>query len=188
MTAVRLSAKGGQRMNRVLALMQDAFQSQQVRVGFLENATYPKTDGARLRDALNRLSEAQKVEHPDWAPRLKAWANWSDKHHPTIHVAQVAFWNEFGTSTAKPRPFFRSMIGANSASWGDDLGQFLKDTKDSKRALSLMGIEISDQLKTSITNWRPDNADLTVHIKGFNKGLTDNSDMKRAVDFEVVGR
>ena len=32
-------------------------------------------------------------------------------------VAQVAFWNEYGTATIPPRPFFRNTIAQHKDEW-----------------------------------------------------------------------
>src|SRR6185369_668711 len=45
-----------------------------------------------------------------------------------VHVAQVAFWNEYGTIHAPSRPFFRTMIESKSPRWGIGLGNALRKT------------------------------------------------------------
>lgn len=101
-------------------------------------------------------------------------------------VAQVAFWNEFGTSKAPARPFFRQTINKHSPHWGLDLGKFLVKVGYWKnQALSLLGTEIKDEIVQSIVDWPADNAPSTVAKKGFNKGLIDSGVMQRSVDFEV---
>lgn len=191
MSAVQLKFSGGTRMKAYLAGLQAAVGGASgVRVGFLEDATYPEGDGgARLTAAAKRMTPEQKEAHPDWEPRLKAWGAWQAKHPRNLHIAQVAFWNEFGTATAPARPAFRNMISAKSGEWGGELGGFLRANEfRSARALNLMGLTIEDELKDSIGDWPADNAPLTQYIKGFNKGLTDQGSMQRAVDFEVLGR
>lgn len=188
MSAVDIKFGGGERMRAYLeAIQASVSNAKNVRVGFLEDASYPEGDGgARLNDAIKRLTPNLETMHPDWRPRLESWAKWQAKNSPYLHVAQVAFWNEFGTKTARARPAFRNMIRANSDSWGGVLGDYLKSTEyDANRSLGLMGTTIQDQLKDSITEWGADNADLTVHIKRFNKGLTDHGIMLRAVDYEI---
>jgi len=102
-------------------------------------------------------------------------------------VAQVAFYNEFGTSRAPPRPFFRNMIHDKSPSWGRDMAKIAKAADfDTQKILTLMGQRIKDQLVKAIVDWPADNAPSTVARKGFNKGLIDTGVMQRAVDFEVV--
>lgn len=102
-------------------------------------------------------------------------------------IAQVAFWNEFGTIRAPSRPFFRGMIADKSPGWGAALQKNLKATDyNSEQTLGLMGQGIKDQLTESIVNWsEPPNADSTVARKGFNDPLIDTGEMQRAPDFVV---
>ena len=151
---VQMRLKGGENMKRYLAALEEAVGGATgVRVGFLENATYPATAKSA-----------------------------------TLHVAQVAFWNEFGTSRAPARPYFRGMIGRELGDWGDRLGAYLKASRfDSSRAFALMGVEMKDALTNSIAAWPADNAPSTIARKGFDHGLVDRGIMERATDFEVLG-
>lgn len=153
MSAVNLKVNGGERMKRYLAAVQEAVGgARAVRVGFLEDATYP-----------------------------------AQPKQPTLHVAQVAFWNEFGTSRAPARPFFRGMISRELGDWGDKLGKFLKASDfDSDTALRALGTDVKDALTQSIARWPADNAPSTVARKGFNKGLVDKGIMQDRTDYEVV--
>lgn len=81
------------------------------------------------------------------------------KYGATVHkpkqggmpVAQVAFWNEFGTIRSPPRPFFRQMISKNSAGWPIKLGKALKMYDyDADKALALLGVTMTIQLQDSI--------------------------------------
>jgi hypothetical protein len=83
----------------------------------------------------------------------------SAKYQATVHkprqgglpVAQVAFWDEFGTVHSPPRPFFRQMIAANSAAWPAQLAKALKLMGfDSAKALALMGGKMQRELQDSI--------------------------------------
>ncbi len=68
-----------------------------------------------------------------------------------MSVAQVAFWNEFGTVRAPPRPFFRQMIAANEKSWPGLLVRALKSQDyDSEAALKILGVEMTAELQESI--------------------------------------
>lgn len=111
-----------------------------------------------------------------------------------VYVAQVAFWNEYGTTSSKghagipPRPFFRSMIAAKSPKWGDNLGRVLvANGYDKNKALSLVGGKIVEQLQDSIKNggWQ-ENTDSTVARKGFDKPLIDSGVMWRDAITSVV--
>lgn len=105
-----------------------------------------------------------------------------------LPVAQVAFWNEYGTLNIPSRPFMRDMIERKSPRWGVALGNALRKTKyDAEKALAIMGEEIKGQLYNSINNWTsPPNAKRTVARKGFNKPLTETGRMLRSVDYQVV--
>lgn len=104
-----------------------------------------------------------------------------------LPVAQVAFWNEFGTKRAPPRPFFRAAIAQHSAEWGTELGKAVKQTDyNARNAMSIMGLVIGDQIVASIvaTN-SPPLAQSTIDRKGFDKPLIDTGVMQRSVDFVV---
>lgn len=157
MTAETLKLKGGTQMKRFLGALQEAVGGASgVRVGFLENATYPAGN--------NSAGE---------------------------HVAQVAFWNEFGAPGANipPRPFFRNMIGDKLSDWGDRFGSHLKAADyDSQTAFEAIGIETKDALTDAIATWPGDNAPSTIAKKGFDHGLVDKAIMERSTDYEVLTR
>lgn len=102
-------------------------------------------------------------------------------------VATVAFFNEFGTSRAPPRPFFRRMIAAKSPSWGASMAEAAKASGyDSARTLAIMGEGIKDQLVRSIVELTsPPLAPSTVSRKGFDKPLIDTGVMQRAPAYVV---
>ena len=112
-----------------------------------------------------------------------------------VYVAQVAFWNEYGTQGSAhggpipPRPFFRSMIAAKSPKWGDNLGRVLAaNNYDVKKSLALAGGKIVEQLQDSIKNggWEKNSA-RTVAKKGFATPLIDSGVMWRdAITYVVV--
>lgn len=103
------------------------------------------------------------------------------------NVAQVAFWNEYGTDTAPPRPFFRDMIKAKSGTWSAGVAVQLKaNNMDVGKALDSAGEHIQDQLVESINEFStPANAAATVAKKGFNKPLAYKEHMRNSVKYEV---
>lgn len=103
------------------------------------------------------------------------------------NVAQVAFWNEYGTIKSPPRPFFRQMIAAKSPGWGAALGKNLIATSyNADAALKRVGGGIKDQLTKSIVDFSsPNNAESTIAKKGFDNPLIDSGQMQRAVDFDI---
>jgi hypothetical protein len=105
----------------------------------------------------------------------------------SLHVAQVAFWNQYGTRRSPARPYFTDMIEKKSPRWGVSLGNILrKNEYDAEKALALMGEGIKGQLQHSINEWTtPPNSPRTIARKGFNKPLIDKAVMLRSVDYQV---
>jgi hypothetical protein len=102
-------------------------------------------------------------------------------------VAQVAFWNEFGTSRIPARPFFRSMIAAESPGWAMKMAKLGGNGADGNAILGLMGEDITGALQQSIIGWsNPGNAPSTIAAKGFDKPLVDTGHMKDSVGWEIV--
>lgn len=103
-------------------------------------------------------------------------------------VAQVAFWNEYGTTTTPSRPFFRTMIERESPGWGLLMAKAAKHYDyDAATVLRFMGVKISEQLQQSIVGWQePPNAASTIREKGFNNPLIRTAHMQNSVDFEVL--
>lgn len=111
----------------------------------------------------------------------------TEKYPDGTNVAQVAFWNEYGTKTSPPRPFFRQTIAAKSDKWGAALGANLAaNGYDTTKALKLVGTGIKDQITKSIVDFAsPGNAPYTIAQKGFDKPLVDTGQMQRAVGFDI---
>lgn len=103
-------------------------------------------------------------------------------------VAAVAYWNEFGTSTAPARPFFRTMIEKESPTWGPKMAKLAQATgNDGPKVLALMGEDIEGALKQSINDFTdPGNAQSTIDAKGFDKPLIESSHMVNSTDSRVV--
>lgn len=162
MATKTLDVKGGNKLAAALREIAARLGSGDagVKVGFLEGATYPAT-------------HSPNSATPDIAG---------------LPVAQVAFWNEFGTVRAPPRPFFRSAIAQHQGEWGGQLAHALRSTgMDARRALTIMGEVIKDEIVTSIVNTNaPPLAESTVRRKGFDKPLIDTGVMQRSVDYVVT--
>lgn len=103
-------------------------------------------------------------------------------------VAQVAFWNEFGTSRAPPRPFFRTTIATKSSEWGEKFAKALPYYQmDGAKALAALGTIMQSDIRESIVKWTtPPNAPSTIARKGFNKPLIETGVMQRKVDYKVM--
>ena len=101
-------------------------------------------------------------------------------------VAQVAFYNEFGTKNIPMRPFFRTMIANESPTWGNKLAKLLAKDFEGEKALNALGMDISGALEESIIGWTtPSNAPSTIAKKGFDKALIDTGHMKNSITHKV---
>lgn len=124
------------------------------------------------------------------------------KYSTGEYVAQVAYWNEYGTTLSPPRPFFRNAIKDKKKEWL----QLYKDTqfktKDMFKSLSVVGTIAKDDIATSIINFStPPNSPITINGgwirhangkafkvegKGFNNPLVQTGFMHGAVTFEIT--
>jgi hypothetical protein len=107
-----------------------------------------------------------------------------------LSIAQVAFWNEYGTIRAPARPAFRTTIAKQSPTWADKLGKAVKYYNyDGVKALSALGQSMRDDLENEVAQWTtPPNAPSTIARKGFDKPLVDKGLMQRAPDYEVKAK
>lgn len=102
-------------------------------------------------------------------------------------IAQVAYWNEYGTATIPPRPFFRQTIAEHKDEWPEKAAAVMRrNGGDATQTLELMGESVKGQLVETIQNFRePPNAESTVRKKGFNKPLIDTGTLWRSIGYEV---
>lgn len=136
-----------------------------------------KKTGEGLARALQRLQQDNVV--------LRVGIIESATYPDGESVAQVAFNNEYGTSSIPPRPFFRQTIRNNKAGWSLSVQNLLK-SHDAEEAMRLLGSAMQGQLIVAITDWKsPPNAPSTIAKKGFDKPLMDTKQMRDAIDFEV---
>ena len=74
-----------------------------------------------------------------------------DSYSDGTPVAAAAFWNEFGTSTIPPRPFFRPMIASESPTWPKKMAAWAKAFDyDGAKVLAWLGEDIAGALRESI--------------------------------------
>ncbi len=152
------------------------------------------TGGGKLMDKLREIEDGLKND-----PTVNVgFFSGSTEAKTGIPSAYAALLNEYGSSytdekgrtrTAPPRPFFRNMIAKGQPHWGEDLGNYLIQTKlDAEKSLKFMGVQMSEELQDSIQ--APGYAPLkesTIEKKGHARTLVDSADMLRAVDFQIEG-
>lgn len=133
--------------------------------------------GDKLRSLSRRMSGAVEVgflegaTYPDGTP-----------------VAAVAYWNEYGTATAPPRPYFRTMIENEKSTWGPKLAAAYQHTGgDGEKAFRLVGEDIQGALIQSINDLtEPPLAQSTIDRKGFDKPLIETSHMINSTGVRVT--
>lgn len=184
---------GGDRLEAVLRGMAAKLQAGTLRVGFLENSTYP--DGTSLPmvaavqefgGTINLPPRTQTIYRklrPDgeFANNAK-FVKRAKSNFATLHAVGAT------KITIPARPYFRTMIKQCSPAWGMALAGILKaQDYDGTKALGLMGFRLRNELQLSIRNWAtPPNAPSTVRKKGFDKALVDTGHMLNSVDYEVT--
>lgn len=101
-------------------------------------------------------------------------------------VAQVAFWNEFGTARIPPRPFLRSAIARNKSAWIETARAALSRELNARAALELVGEKARGDIVMSITTLStPPNTLATIARKGSSNPLINTAQMRNSFIAEV---
>ena len=103
-------------------------------------------------------------------------------------VAQVAYFNEFGTLNIPMRPFFRNAINKNIKKWYATLQNGINQNATPSKALAIVGEVARADIVESITSLRePPNAESTIKSKKSTNPLIDTGLMRRSVTYKVKG-
>lgn len=120
-------------------------------------------------------------------PQVKVGILDNSKYPDGTSVATVAFWNEYGTRRAPPRPFFRNTIAEQKTNWTKLAKDAIKMGYSIEHTLGLVGAQMQTDLQYSIMTFTtPKNADYTEKVKGFNAPLRHTLLMHDSIKFEVV--
>lgn len=117
-----------------------------------------------------------------------------------VTVAQVAYWNEYGTENAPPRPAFRLAMEQNNATITQALERATKVIVDSttksstenpksvaKKTMSQVGLLVQGMIQQSITDLKdPPNAPRTIAMKGSSNPLIDSGQYRKSITYAVV--
>jgi hypothetical protein len=106
-------------------------------------------------------------------------------------VAEVAFWNEYGTVTIPQRSFIFSTVAENKTKWGNEMKASMINVARGKytvdEALNMMGVKIQAAIQDKILNLNdPPNSPYTIAKKGYNNPLVDSKHLWRNIAYEVV--
>ena len=109
------------------------------------------------------------------------------------NLAQIAAFNEFGTSTIPARPFMGRTVDVNAAKYQQMLALGFSDMligrMTQEQVLNELGLEGQKDMKKSLTGaraWAQANAPTTIAQKGSSQPLIDFGTMRNAVAFDVV--
>lgn len=147
-----------------------------VKVGVLESAGTHRGGKSQKRRA---KKFSPKAKHPQ-APATM----------PT--VAQIAFWNEFGTETIPSRPAIRrAMQGKGRKAIERVVSKTTSAVVRRKmgvdQALQRIGLVAQAQIRREITELdSPPNAPLTIELKGSSNPLIDSGQLRRSINYEIV--
>ncbi|HHN8476258.1 TPA: hypothetical protein ACRRWY_003709 [Morganella morganii] len=163
-----------------------------IRVGILENATYP--DGLHVAQVAywQEFGASVEVEAKKGVIHRKV-----DKHGNLINGGRFVKASKANlvtehdipahTINIPPRPFFRNTISEGKKTWPQVLSDAIADSGDEKKALSILGEVIKDELSNAVLSWEtPHNALSTWAKKGFNKPLIDTGQMAKSFSYEVT--
>ena len=106
------------------------------------------------------------------------------------HMAQIGFWNEFGTEHMPERSFIRSTMSEKERELRDkiisDLNRLNIRRMKASALLKKVGLFVKGSIKDKINLLRsPPNAKRTVEIKGFNDPLVDTRAMMNSIKFQT---
>lgn len=111
------------------------------------------TGGAKLQAKLAEISKRLEGKHSLRVGFLEGSRYPDENGQGDVTAAQTAFWLNYGTKTAPPRPFFTNLIAEKGDTWGDDLFKILvANDWDVDTALNHMGERIVGQLRDAIIN------------------------------------
>ena len=150
-------------------------------VGILEGRVYPD-EGEEAPEFIELNGE--KIPNP--------FRN--AKRQTNLPVAQVAYWQAYGTPTIPARPFFRNTLEDKQETWIRTVRVAMENNGlDWESALTVLGERATKDIQQTIENHvPPPNSELTKAIKAA-KGrakpdatLIDSGYMQDSIDYEVV--
>lgn len=94
----------------------------------------------------------------------------ADKNKPSLYVAQVAFWQEFGTERFVARPYFRQLINQVKYRFNGDIKNFMTDVVHgvvSEQKLLNLANEIEYSYHSTVSRQQYKKlSPITIRIKG----------------------
>lgn len=106
-------------------------------------------------------------------------------------VAEIAWWNEFGTKRNPARPFLRPAIRENKLAISRLIKKLYKLVIENKieprRAEKLLALKVQTLIQKKITTLQsPPNAPMTVERKGSSSPLIDTGQLRQSISWDTV--
>ena len=105
-----------------------------------------------------------------------AQAGWfeSARYDDGVPVAQVAIYNEYGTSRIPPRPFMRTTVESQQGEWarttGKVVSQVLRGKMSAEQGMTLVAQKAAGDIRQTITQvFEPELSPVTVLLRQWRK-------------------
>lgn len=144
-------------------------------------------------DSLWKQMKKQALKPDQEVLRLGFWPE--DRYgseNDNLPVAQVAQWNEEGSTTNPPRPFMRVGVGTPlrrgiyNSYFTDSIKRIVEGKSSFRQEYTILGKVLVEDMKEVIEKWdSPPNSPRTVEEKGFNDPLVWTGTMHDSVKAKV---
>ena len=121
----------------------------------------------KLRDLKKRMKSLEEYS---------AQAGWfeSARYDDGVPVAQVAIYNEYGTSRIPPRPFMRPTVESQKGEWarttGKVVSQVLRGKMSAEQGMTLVAQKAAGDIRQTITQvFEPELSPVTVLLRQWRK-------------------
>lgn len=103
-------------------------------------------------------------------------------------VAEIYFWNEFGTEDIPARPTLRPALNENLRKYVQIMAKLAaQELRGENQILGLLGAAAVADVQAAIVSLRnPPNADATIDRKGSSNPLIDEGEMRQSVSWGKV--
>ena len=106
-------------------------------------------------------------------------------------IAEIAFWNEYGTDMIPERPFARNTVFERGREWLQVIRVLLRkranDEISEDDALGFLGEVAKADMQQTITDFSvPPNAPLTIAIKGVDNPLIDQGILRSSIQWLIL--
>ena len=127
-----------------------------------------------MRDHIKKLSQADRN-------KVALVGIMDGKTYPDgEYVAQVGYWNDYGTRGIPPRPFFRLGVRESRPEAMRVLAVSLEKGMGAEKSLLLAAEVVKNKITENIMTWgEPPNARTTILAKGYNAPLRGNDRLLR---------